>query len=800
MGRLGAGIVKYRWLVIVLVIMVTAFMVSRLPHLTFDMSTEGFLRKTDPQIVQYEAFKDQFGKDEVIIVMLSPKDVFDVSFLNKLKRFHRELSESLPHVRDVRSLINARKTTGSGGQLLVEDLLEDIPGHPEEMAELRDFVLSNPLYRNLIVSEDGSFTTLVIEPDVYTSDGFGGETGFDEVDGFGTTQTASEPALLTSEENAELVNALEEIVEAYDSPDFPVMISGTPIVTDYLKKIMQTDVKRFTGLAIVTIAIFLTLIFRRLSGVILPLLVVILSVICTFALISIFGVSIKIPTVILPSFLLAIGIGAAVHMISMFYHTYNGDNKADAITAAMAHSGLPIVMTSLTTSVSLASFGGAKVAPIADLGIFAASGVIVSLLMTLFLLPALLAVIPIRPVRRERENGERSRVDRILLCCSDMAVDRPQRTLLVGVVLAAGLAFGLTQLTFSHDVLGWYQKDSVIRQSAERIDDKMKGSVSVELVIDTGRENGLYQPEIMRKIDRFANEIARFDGGSDGVTVGKALSLADILKEIHQALNENREAFHVIPDNQRLIAQEFLLFENSGSDDLEDFVDSQFSKTRLTARVPWKDSVSYVSFVQFLRSRGEEIFGESADIGVTGIVVLLMETVNAMMHSMATSYVIAFGLITVLMIVLIGNIRMGLISMIPNVIPVILTLGFMGWAGINLDLFTMLIGSIAIGLAVDDTIHFLHNFRRYHYETGNVKEAVQKTMLTTGRAMLVTSVVLTTGFWLFTFASMNNLFAFGILTGLTLMDAFLADILIVPAILSLLTWKNTHSKVEIKAG
>ncbi len=799
MERLGEVIVNYRWFIIILTILITVFMVSRLPNLTFDMSTEGFLHKDDPQILQYDSFKEQFGKDELIIVMISPKDVFNAGFLKKLKAFHEELEETLPSIKDVRSLINARKTIGNEGELLVEDLLEEMPEDETELAELKEFVLSHPLYRNLLVSEDGSFTTLIIEPDVFSAGG-NDESGFEADESTESNNPADTKKALTNEENAELVRALEKIMEKYNGDDFPLMMSGTPVVTDYLKKVMQTDIKRFTGLAILTISIFLFLIFRRFSGVFIPLIVVILSVVYTFALISIFGVSIKIPTVILPSFLLAIGIGASVHLVAMFYHEYEGDNKVAAISYALGHSGLPIVMTSLTTSVSLASFSTAKIAPIADLGIFAASGVVMSLVLTLFLLPALLAVVPIKAVEKRQSNGEKSRIDRFLLRSCDMAVDHPYRVLISSALIIGFLAFGLIQLDFSHDVIGWYKKDSVVRQSAERVDDKMKGSVSVEIVIDTGKENGLYNPETMNKLDEFSSRIAGYDGGKSGVYVGKTISLADMLKEIHKALNENKTDHYVIPDNQPLIAQEFLLFENSGSDDLEDVVDSRFSKARLTAKVPWNDSVAYVSFVDFIKTNASELFGDSVDITLTGMVILLMTTVYAMMHSMATSYTIAFVLITLLMILLIGDIRMGIVSMVPNIFPIIVTLGLMGWIGINLDLFTLLIGSIAIGLAVDDTIHFLHNFKRYHQEIGNVKEAVEQTMMTAGRAMLVTSIVLTTGFWLFMFASMNNLFAFGLLTGFTLICAFLADILIVPAILSLLTWKGSRSIVKINGN
>jgi predicted RND superfamily exporter protein len=275
--------------------------------------------------------------------------------------------------------------------------------------------------------------------------------------------------------------------------------------------------------------------------------------------------------------------------------------------------------------------------------------------------------------------------------------------------------------------------------------------------------------------------------------VGKAWSLATILKEINQALNENRSAYYTIPQNRDLIAQEFLLFENSGSDDLEDVVDSQFSKARLSIKGPFKDAVKYNRFIDTVSSYFDENFPE-ATITLTGMMALLSQTVNNAIISMARSYVIALIVITALMIILIGRVRIGLLSMIPNLAPILLMIGVIGATPIKMDLFTMMVASIAIGLAVDDTIHFMHNFRRYYEQSGEPKQAVYETLHTTGRAMLVTTIVLSIGFFIFVFASMNNLFAFGVLTAFTILMALAADYLVAPALMILVNRPHTRAK------
>jgi predicted RND superfamily exporter protein len=267
--------------------------------------------------------------------------------------------------------------------------------------------------------------------------------------------------------------------------------------------------------------------------------------------------------------------------------------------------------------------------------------------------------------------------------------------------------------------------------------------------------------------------------------VGKTVSVVDVLKEINQALHNGRADSYAIPGNRDLIAQEFLLFENSGSDDLEKVVDRQFSTARLSAKVPWSDFQTYQGFVQDLGDRARQILPGHAQVTTTGMLVLLTESVVALMNSMATSYAIAGVVITLLMILMLGNLKIGLVSMIPNLFPIVVTLGLMGWFDIPVDMFTLLIGSIAIGLAVDDTIHFMHNFKRYYGHSGNARWAVCESLRTTGRAMLFTTLVLVAGFWLFMFASLDNLFYFGLLTGMTILLALAADFVLAPALMVL---------------
>lgn len=771
-------------------------MLSGLPKLTIDTSTEGFLHDEDQTLIDYNAFRDQFGQDDVVIVALKPVEVFNQGFLRELQKLHTQLENNLPYLDEVTSLVNARNTRGEGDTLIVEDLLENFPETPDALNTLKNRVLANPLYKDLMISAEADFTTLVIRassiPTALSND--------ELMDGFDDSAPAEAltPTYLTDAQSFELVSKVKEIVSEFESDHLEISIAGSPVVTHALKQTIMSDMRKFMLLAIGAIAIFLFLMFRRASGVILPLIVVVVSLLSTLGLMGHIGVAIKVPTQILPSFLLAVSVGASVHILAIFfYRIYQGNAKKEALIYAYGHSGLPILMTSLTTAAGLASFSTAEVAPIADLGQFAAAGVMLSLLYTLLLLPIVIALVPIRGSERPQDRARTLFLDNILKRIAHYATHYPRRIVATSTILVALSIYSALQINFSHNPLTWLPSSLDVRQATEVIDSNLNGSVTMEVVVNTNKINGIQNPEMLNKLEQMGHELEQWD--QEGIIVGKAWSLADVIKEINRALNENRDEFYSIPQDQPLVSQELLLFSNSGSDDLEDFTDSQFSQARLTMKTPWIDSVVYSDFTASVESRFNEVFGSEVEITVTGIVALLGRTLHAAMLSMSQSYVIATVAIGAMLMLLLGSVRMGAIAMIPNLFPIILILGLMGALGWPLDLFTMLIGAIALGLAVDDTVHFMHNFGRYHQESHNVHEAVEHTLLTTGRALLVTSIVLSFGFFVFMFSSMSNLFNFGLLTGVAIFLALVSDFLLAPALMALL-YEDKDKQAQIEAA
>lgn len=801
--KFGSLVFRHRWIVIIFTLVLVGLLASQIRNIQFDTSTEGFLHENDDALLTYNEFRKQFGRDEFIVIAIESDNIFSHEFLQKLKSFHDDLENEVIHYDEITSLVNARNTRGEADRLIVEDLLEKWPENEQALTDLKKRVLSNPLYRNLLISEDAKFTTVVVKSNTYSSigqkdndllEGFEDSAtqeedplSSDALEGFSEkTEPAGDAPFLTDAENTALVLSVEKVVERYDGPDFKLKMAGSPVVTCMIKKSMMNDMQTFVKLVILTIGLCLFIMFRRISGVLFPLIIVALALVSTLGLMALFNVSVKLPTTVLPSFILAVGVGASVHILAIFYQNFQLTNDREkSICHALGHSGLAIVMTSLTTAAGLASFIGAAIAPISDLGVFASTGVLLALINTIVLLPAFLAVTPVKIKKNKPSDSTGFSLDRILESIASFSY-RQAKPIAWGAALVILLSLiGASRLSFSHNPLKWLPEKMPVRIATEIIDRELKGTIALEVVVDTGRENGLYDLETLNKLEKLDVDVSKISNGR--IFVGKTISLTQMIKEINKALNENRDDHYLIPQNQELIPQELLLFENSGSDDLEDVVDSRFKLGRFTIKAPWEDTIEYIPFIKNIKNKFYEYLGEDADITLTGMLPLLSRTIFAAIQSTKQSYIIAGLVITLMMILLISNIKAGLISMIPNLLPIILTLGLMGWLDMPLDMFTMMIGSIAIGLAVDDTVHFMHNFRRYFFETGDVRESIRLTLLTAGRAMLVTSIVLSIGFFIYMFASMNNLFYFGLLTGVTIICALLADFLVAPALMVIFT-------------
>jgi predicted RND superfamily exporter protein len=544
---------------------------------------------------------------------------------------------------------------------------------------------------------------------------------------------------------------------------------------------MVRETIRFLLLTIALIGAALVMLFRRFSGLCIPLLVVVSCLATTLGLMGWTGASIKLPSIILPSFILAVGVSDAVHILSRFYANLGrGAEKREALSRALDHSGRAVLLTSLTTAAGFFSLAGSDLVPIAEVGIFAGLGSILAMILTILMVPAAVGLLPIRP---KPGPGGPGGLDRVLSWCADLAQGRPVVVSLLGLGLVLASAWGLTGLRLSHNPLSWLPAESGLASQTRALDQAFGGTINLEVVLDAGRDRGLHDPAVLGRLDRLTTA---WEGRTiAGVHSGRTFSLSEVVKEINQALHEDRPEAYRIPDNKNLISQELLVFEAAGPDELAGIVDAGHRTARLSIALPWQDAFVYLGFI---RTLDEELAALPPGIkaSLTGQAALFSTVLESIMSSSIRSYLIALAVIGLIMVWVAGRVRLGLAAMIPNLGPIFMTMGAMGLLGFPFDLEAMLIFSITLGLVVDDTIHLILGFKRNSARGLSTGEAIRQTLLTSGKAVAGTSLVLGLGFLVFGFSSLSGLRNFGLMTALAILLALVADLILAPAMITLL--------------
>ncbi len=790
-------IYDHPWLTIMVILLLSLVMLGFLGELKIDTSSEGLLLKSDRTRQEYNRFRKLFGRDEVIVAAVRMPEKPDIPFFRKLRNLHEDLEKNVSGIEDVTSLIDARHLRGNAESLVVETLFDKDPDSRKDLDRILRRMDENPLYVNTLISSDKRFTALVIETKNHSSRIREDGPARSGVEDFSAVSEITATPFLTDEENSEIVSKILETVKKHRHRDFQVVVSGSPVISHFLNQSIISQMGLFTVAAVIVIVMMLFVIFRHIAGVILPLIVVALSLLFTFATMALSGFPVTLVSQILPSFILTVGMCDSIHVLALFFKAYNvsGDKRA-ALIGAYTHSGKALFLTSLTTFLGLLSFASAEIGPVSQFGIYTACGVLYAFLFTLLVIPAALSVIP---VKIRKDDGRRSFFNTYLFFIGKTAADHPKTVGIITLLLLITSLFPIRGLSFSHNILTWFPENHDVRTATEIIDREMRGTTGMDILIDTQSKGGLYDPGVLDRIDQAVSDVEGMAWGD--VFVGKAWAVTTLIKEINRALGGGNSAMYKIPHSEDLVAQELFLFENSGSDDLSDMVDQDYRIARVSLKAPFIDAVKYSGFMDDIMVYFRRVFPDAV-ITVTGTMPVLFRTVTATIKSMSRSFLTAFLMIGMVMIVSMGDLRLGLISLVPNSLPIVLSLGVIGVLEIPIDLFIVLIGNIAIGLVVDDTIHFIHHFSVHFRNTGNRRKAIMMTYESAGTSMVITSVILCLGFMTFTLSSMNNLFHFGVLTSIVIALALAADLVVTPSIIMILYKDNNqgeengHSKNE----
>lgn len=763
---------RYPKRVLAISLMVAVIFCASLGSLRIDTSTESNLDANHPEALNYQAFHELYGFEEAAVLIVKTDKLFDLTFLQKLAKFHAQLEQEVVLLGSIKSMVSSSLIYGADDDLIVEDLLMSFPKTEVELQAFKQRVLDNTLFHDTFVSRNGQYTSLYLY------------------------QKAHSPTLLngkkqafTSVDQHHFMKSIRAVIAEYQADNFDITISGGPMIGDTLLTKIAEETPLFTALSNLIIIILLYSLFRRVSAVVLPLLVVNISLVSLFGLMAHCDIALSSFSQILPSFILTVGVCDSVHFLSIFYQRYEQhQNKKLAIEEALGHTGIPMMLTSLTTAVGMLSFAFTEIVPIRSLGLFAAAGVVIVWFYTIILLPALLTLLKINTEKKGTQVLAKSQ--RFLNQCGQLGWNHPYKVVFIFGLLLLIAIVAVSQLRFQHDPVQWLPQDSELGQSIKLLNEEFYGAIAIEVLLDTGVENGVKSTTFLNKLDQLNTLGKTYQ--DNGVKLGTSRSIVDTVKLVHLGLNNNQAEFFSVPEDDELVAQEILLFEMSGGSDLETMVNNDFSIARVTMLGPWRDLIAYAGFIEGLELHIREIVGDSAKATFTGAVYLMSPIQKMAIQTMSNSYILSALLITIMMILMLGSFSLGLVSMIPNLLPIIVGMGFMYVTGFALDLYSILIGSIAIGLVVDDTVHFLHNFQRVYKETGDAELAVTETLNSTGNALLFTTILLFGGFMTYSLSGLTSLSEFGMITGFIIILALISDIVLLPALLKLMYSRKTQ--------
>lgn len=750
--KIADAIIDHPRAVLGIAALITLISLLFAPRVGFNSSIGAWFLDDDPDLVTYWAFIERFEADEITVVGVFPKKgaLFTPQGLKDFEGLAKAV-EAAPYVHRAYSLFNARIIDTSQGMMETSTLMESgLPDTPEAAAALKEQALANDLIRGRLLSEDGEAAALIVElsPDNNTFDAKMAQTV-----------------------------ALRKIAEGY-SDTYDLRLAGSPPVNEAFIRYSSQDYLLFVPLMSLLIFVATYFLFGSLSATLITLVSVSVATLWLFGVMGILGVDLTIVSSGLLAMILAVGVADSVHVLSAYYQRVSrGMTPDEATRDGLAHLLLPCLFTSLTTAVGFLALQVSSLKPIREFGWLAAVGVLFAFTMSMTVVPILLpktkALDP-SFMAKQREGL----IHRLLSKIGRMTRAHAVVIWLIAIPLTALSLWSIPSIPVGANVMNYFKAGDPIREDVYKVDQALGGTSTLEFLIEAPDE-GLKDPEILARIDEFARWTETLPG------VSRAISVADVLRETNRALGGGDPAFAALPTSRAMAAQLYLVLEED--DDFQKLVREDYSVTRLTAQARLSSAGILTKELGLIDERLARDFpGDELKVSFTGYFKLMSEMENYLVESQVRSFSVSFVAITIMMFMLLGSVWLGLFAMIPNLMPIILGLGFMALTGIDLNPGTVMIGSIALGLVVDDTVHALVHLRRKVSEGHDLDAAISLTLTEAGRPILITSLVLAMGFSVMLLGSFTPNIYFGTVAAVVTLLAVVADLTLLPAALKLI--------------
>lgn len=715
------------------------------------------LPSNDSTIIVYERFRDVFGQDgSVIFVGLKDERIFELEHFNAWF----DLTHRIRAIEGVEEVVSA----GRLFHLIRNDSLKKFdfvpvvsqaPRTQHELDSIKELIYNLPFYEGRLFNSQNHVSLMMITLD---------------------------KDVLNTKKRVGLVHDITTELDTFSEKfDLSLHYSGLPYIRTITSEMIQHELVLFIILALLIASVILFVFFRSLRTVVFIILVVLVSVLVLFGTVALLGFKITILTGIMPPLLIVIGVENSIFLLNKYYNEFNiHGNKIKALARTIRRIGAANFLTNATTAAGFAAFIATGNELLVEFGIIASINIMVAYGLSLVLIPVIFSYLP-DPKARHVQYLEKGVVNNIIQAVVYVVLNHRTKVYTATVVLLLAGVVGMLRLKTTGNMVDDISKKDKLYQDLMFFEEHFNGVMPFEITVDTRKNRGILRSGTLQKIEQLQDTLATYPQFS------KPLSVVEVVKFSRQAFFRGNPDYYGLPNQQE---RNFILsyvpsLKSDKRTIMNSFVDSSLQVTRISVQMANIGTNQIDSIQQSLVPKIDQIFPkDDYSVSLTGSSMVFLKGTNYLVHNLLMSLVLAIIVIALLMALTFSSFKMIVISLIPNIIPQILTAAMMGYAGIAIKPSTILIFSIALGISVDNTIHFLSRYRQQLLlNDWKIKESVLAALMETGFSMIYSAAVLFFGFAIFILSSFGGTEALGYLVSFTLLSAMLANLFVLPSLL-----------------
>ncbi|OTW22733.1 RND transporter [Vibrio parahaemolyticus] len=753
---IGLGKIPTKYSLLVLLATIFLIIVATIggKNLYFRGDYDIFFDGTNKQLLAFDEIQTTFAKTDNLAIVIAPEDgdIFTPQTLSLIQKITVDAWQ-VPYSSRVDSIANYQHTEAFDDDLLVEDLLySEYELTPERISKVKSIALSEPVLKSALVSEKGDVTVVNI--------------------------TVQLPEMDKTAEVEEVVSSINAMIDRYQRayPDVTFHKAGIIAMNHAFMTAAQDDSSTLVPTMLVVILVFLTIMLRSILSVIATLIVIIGSVMATMGIFGWAGMFLSTATVNVPTLIMTLAVADCVHVIATMRQSMkNGFTKAQSIERSIALNFVPILITSVTTAIGFLMMNMSDSPVLRDFGNLSALGVMVACFLSVTLLPALLKLLPIH-VKMETSQDQKHVMDRL----GDFVVSQRRALLPLSVAVIVVCASLIPLNKVNDESVEYFGQRNEFRQAADFMEERISGMTNISIAIKTNESQGIAAPDFLNTIGEFSSWLR------DQPETDHVATLADVYKRLNKNMHGDEEAYYSLPQARELAAQYLLLYEMSlpYGLDLNNQINVDKSSIKMVLTVANLGSVELVD----LENRIYQWFAEHApqyQVVASSPSLMFAHIGETNMASMLSTLPITLVLISALLIFALRSVRLGLISLMPNIAPAVI--GFGLWALISgeINLGLSVVVTLTLGIVVDDAVHFLSKYQRARREGQTAEQAVRYAFHTVGRALWITTVVLVAGFSVLAMSSFRLNADMGQLSAIVIFIALVVDFLFLPTLLML---------------